>query len=59
MADTEVRLIRDCVNPAIAVEIANAGGETIALHIDGEHTMISAPPPAVVIDGVRYEPVRA
>jgi hypothetical protein len=57
MADSEVRFIRDCVNPAMAVEKTDADGDVLALHITGKHTLISAPPPAVVIDGVRYEPV--
>lgn len=58
MAETGVRFVRDCVNPALVVERV-ANGDVVALHVTGKDALLRSPPPVVIVDGVRYEPVTA
>lgn len=54
MASTGFRIIRDCVNPAVALECK--GNDVVALHIETQHTVVEGVPPVVVVDGVRFVP---
>jgi len=61
MAGQEIRVIRDCVNPAIATEFAKSqdGWNVSSVRIDGAHAAFKSPPPEIWVDGIRYAPVAA
>lgn len=58
MADNNVRISRDCVNPAIVGLYEVRGGQKVlqGLRVETDYCAFKEPPPEIWMGGVRYTP---